>query len=306
MGRGQSPRLRSKKVFMKLKEALKDILEETELKKVIKSYDIIGDIILIRIHPDLNSKREIIAAALHKIYPRVKTIAAVPLYSHTNELYRTRDLEVIWGDEHMETTHKESGCFFKVNPEYVFFSPRLSYERMRVARKVLHGETIINMFSGVGCFSIVIAKMQPQTKIYSLDVNPYAVEYMKENVILNKVEGKVIPILGDVREELTKLEDIADRILMPLPEEAHSFLPLAVRALKLNKEGAGGVIHYYDVAAGRKDNDLFDVSSERAKDILASAFGNSLRTEIEEKRIVRSVAPRKYHVVLDLRVVRMR
>ncbi len=124
------------------------------------------DVIIIKIHPELESKMEIVAEALHKIYPQVKTIAAVPLYAYTDELYRTRDLEVIWGDEHMETTHKENGCFFTVNPTHVFFSPRLSYERMRVAKKVLPGEIITNMFSGVGCFSIVIAKMQPQTKIY--------------------------------------------------------------------------------------------------------------------------------------------
>lgn len=287
---------------MKLKEALKGVLEESELKKVVKSYDIIGDTILIRVHSDLESKRGIIAEALHKIYPHVRSIAAVPLYAHTDRIYRTRDLEVIWGDENMETMHKESGCLFKVNPKRVFFSPRLSYERMRVASKVMAGETIINMFSGVGCFSIIIARMQPQTKIYSIDVNPYAYEYMNENVRLNRMEGRVIPILGDVREELKKLglERVADRVLMPLPEEAHSFLPLAVRALKLDKEGAGGVIHYYDVSTGRKDDDLFVMPIKRVRGIISSVFGDSLRLKIEEKRIVRSVAPRRYHVVLDL------
>ncbi len=287
---------------MKLKEALKGVLDESELKKVVKSYDIIGDTILIRVHSDLESKRGIIAEALHKIYPHVRSIAAVPLYAHTDRIYRTRDLEVIWGDENMETMHKESGCLFKVNPKRVFFSPRLSYERMRVASKVMAGETIINMFSGVGCFSIIIARMQPQTKIYSIDVNPYAYEYMNENVRLNRMEGRVIPILGDVREELKKsgLEGVADRVLMPLPEEAHSFLPLAVRALKLDKEGAGGVIHYYDVSTGRKGDDLFVMPIKRVRGIISSVFGDSLRLKIEEKRIVRSVAPRRYHVVLDL------
>ena len=287
---------------MKLKEALKGVLEESELKKVVKSYDIIGDTILIRVHSDLESKRGIIAEALHKIYPHVRSIAAVPLYAHTDRIYRTRDLEVIWGDENMETMHKESGCLFKVNPKRVFFSPRLSYERMRVASKVMAGETIINMFSGVGCFSIIIARIQPQTKIYSIDVNPYAYEYMNENVRLNRMEGRVIPILGDVREELKKsgLEGVADRVLMPLPEEAHSFLPLAVRALKLDKEGAGGIIHYYDVSTGRKDDDLFVMPIKRVRGIISSVFGDSLRLKIEEKRIVRSVAPRRYHVVLDL------
>jgi len=94
-------------------------------------------------------------------------------------------------------------------------------------------------------------------------------------------------------------------VLMPLPEQAHSFLPFAARALNLDKEGAGSVIHYYDIAQGRKEDGLFKMSFKRAKDILASALENSLRVEIGEQRIVRSVAPRKYHIVLDLHIERM-
>jgi tRNA (guanine37-N1)-methyltransferase len=293
---------------MKLKAALRGVLDANALAKLIKSYDLIGDIIIIRIPHELYSKRGIIAEALHAIYPRVRTIAAVPLYSHTDELFRTRDLEVIWGKESLETTYRETGCIFNADLKHIFLSPRLAYERMRIAKKVSPGETVINMFAGVGCFSILIAKVQPRTKIYSIDLNPHAYEYMRENVALNRVEGKVIPILGDAKEEVEKLEGVADRVLMPLPEQAHAFLPSAVRALRLGKDGteggtgARGVIHYYTVSTGRKDEALFKLPFKRVRDIVASAFGNSLRIELEEKRIVRSVAPRKYHVVLDLRV----
>jgi tRNA (guanine37-N1)-methyltransferase len=295
---------------MKLEEALTGRLDENTRTKLVKSYDIIGDIIVIRIPPDVESNGAIIAEALHTIYPRVRTIVAVPLYSRTDELYRTRDLKVIWGEESLETTYKERGCIFKADLKHVFVSPRLSYERMRIAQKVAAGETIVNMFAGVGCFSILIAKLQPQTKIYSIDVNPHAYEYMKENVTLNRVEGQVLPILGDAREEVEKLEGVADRVLMPLPEQAHAFLPSAVRALHLNKagaeEGRESVIHYYTVSEGRKDETLFTSPFEKAHDIITSACGSSVRIELEEKRIVRSVAPRTYHVVLDLRVVRSR
>lgn len=287
---------------MRLRERLKGVLPAAQLTKLVKSYDIIGDIIVIRIPEELHADRAMIAEALHSLYPRVRSIAAVPLHARTNALYRTRNLEVIWGDPNLETIHKESGCIFKVDLRHVFFSPRLSYERMRVARKVRPGETILNLFSGVGCFSILIAKRQPQTKVYSIDVNPYAYEYMRANVALNKVEGRVVPLLGDARDELEKLAGVADRVIMPLPAHAHSFLVPATRALKLEARG-GGIIHYYSVATGRSEEDLFDRPFEEARGRIASAFGPPLKLELEEKRIVRSVAPRRYHVVLDLRVV---
>ena len=282
---------------MKQKEIFNNLLTEPELKNAIHSYDVIGDIIVIRLHPELEPEKERIAEAFHAFYPKARTIVAVPLHSHTAELYRTRVLDVIWGEAKLETTHREYGCIFKVDLKHVFFSPRLSYERQRVAQKVVPGDTIINMFSGVGCFSILIAKTQPQTTIYSIDVNPYAYEYMQENVALNKVEGQVIPILGDARTELDELEGVADRVLMPLPEDAYSFLPAAVKALNRNKEC---MIHFYAVSTGSRADNLFDTPFERVKDIISHE--DSLRLEVEEKRIVRSVGPRKYHVVLDLRI----
>ena len=280
---------------MKLAAALKGRLDEDTLTKLVHSYDLIGDTIVIRIPPDITSKRAIIAEALHTIYPRVRAIAAVPLYSRTAERFRTRDLEVIWGDEHPETTYREHGCIFTADLKRVFISPRLSYERLRIAQNVAPGETIVNMFAGVGCFSILIAKRQPRTKIYSIDVNPAAVDYMRRNTVLNKVEEQVIPLCGDAWEEVKNLEGVADRGLMPLPEQAHAFLPSAIRALKLTRTEAGkkgaNIIHYYAVSSGRKDETLFTSPFEQAQDIVTSAFVGSVRLDLVDKRIVRSVAP---------------
>ncbi|HDS44630.1 MAG TPA: class I SAM-dependent methyltransferase family protein [Methanomicrobia archaeon] len=296
---------------MKLKNALAEILDERSIAKLVTSFDRIGEVIVIRIPPELQAAQLHIAEALHTRYPKVRTIAAVPLHAQTDERYRTRDLTVIWGDPSLETTYCESGCRFKADLKQVFLSPRLSYERMRIARKVAPAETVLNLFAGVGCFSILIAKLQPQATIYSVDVNPHAFAYLQENVALNRVEGRVIPILGDAVKVAAELQGRVDRVLMPLPETAHAFLPAAVRALRLWKGGddeerEAGTIHYYAVARGRSTRDLFTVPFARAEELIAAAFDASLRITSEEQRIVRSVGPRKYHVVLDLRITRER
>lgn len=294
---------------MKLKEAVREIFDESLLETLTSSYEIIGDIILIRLPAECYADRAAIGEALHRLYPRVRTVAAVPLHAHTDEQYRTRELSVIWGDERLETTHREAGCSFMVDVRHVFFSPRLAYERMRVARKVKPGETIINLFAGVGCFSIIIATHQPQARIYSIDLNPYAFNYQKANIARNHLEGRVLPILGDAREEAAKLAGLADRVIMPLPEQAHLFLPGAVRALKrcavtdnVETGALAGMIHYYTVATGRADDELFHRPLDQAEEIIKSSAGSVIGVELEEARIVRSVGPRKYHIVLDLRV----
>ena len=74
----------------------------------------------------------------------------------------------------------------------------------------------------------------------AIEKNPKAVEYLKENVKLNKVEDKIKVFEGDVKEVLPKLNVKADRILMPLPKTGELFLDLAFKYVKNN-----GIVHYY-------------------------------------------------------------
>ena len=281
---------------MKLKEALKGVLDENALSMLIKSYDLIGDIIVIRIPPELYTSREIIAEALHKIYPRVRTIAAVPLYAQTDTLFRTRELEVVWGDESLRTTYRESGCIFKTDLKRMFLSPRLSYERMRIAKQVLPGETVINMFAGVGCYSIVIGKHSKPWKVYSIDVNPSAFQYLVENIQLNKVETLVVGLQGDSKEVIEMgLQDVADRVLMPLPELALEYLDYALLALK----PVGGWIHYYGFEHAKKNEHPVHQAEKRVSNKLVKLCDNF---RVDCGRVVRTVGPRWYQVVLDLKV----
>jgi len=183
-----------------------------------------------------------------------------------------------------------------VNLECCYFSPRLSHERKRIAGQVGLGEVVINMFSGVGCYSIAIAKHSRAKKVYSIDLNPAAIEYQRENVRLNRVEGIVKPMVGDAAEIIREsLLDVADRVLMPLPEKAYEYLDYAALALR----PGDCWIHYYDFVHGGRDEKpvgkLKDKVSEKMADL-------GLGFEVTFARIVRTVGPRWFQVVLDLLV----
>ena len=135
--------------------------------------------------------------------------------------YRLRGLELIAGENKYVTTYKEYGCKFFVNVASSYFSPRLSTERLRISNLVSANETIVNMFAGVGTFSIIIAKKVP-VLIYNIDSNLDAYILSKINSKLNKVEKSIISINGDAHDILSSQTFIqkADRILMPLPEKS--------------------------------------------------------------------------------------
>jgi len=269
-------------------------LEPWELKLLYKSYDVVGDIAVIRVPDSLQHRREVIAEAIMQTHKRVKTVLCQT--GPVSDDFRLRKLLWVAGEKKTETIHREHGCVFKVDLEACYFSPRLSYERMRIARLVQPDEVVINMFAGVGCYSIIIAKHSEAQKIYSIDINPVAVQYMKENVRLNKVEERVVTVQGDAKRVIEeKLRSVANRVLLPLPERAYEYLDYALLALK----PFGGWIHYYDFEHAKKgEKPIEKIESKVCKRLQEL----SVNFEVPFGRVVRGVGPNWFQIVLDIAV----
>lgn len=272
-----------------LRDALMGQLSDEELRG-FRAFDIIGHIAVVKLPNELLPKRYLIGQALMQVHRNVRTV--LNQITPVRGEFRTRELEVIAGEPCTETVHRESGCVFKADLAQVYFSPRLAHERLRIASQVKPGEVVTNMFAGVGCYSIIIAKRSKAAKIYSIDKNPVAVHYLRENIRINKVGDRVVPILGDAREVVPQLAGRADRVLMPLPELAREFFDVALKALKRD----GGVIHFYDY--GRQP-EIFGPSLEFARNAAAI---EGREVELLDGRAIRSYAPRCYHIALDLSV----
>jgi tRNA (guanine37-N1)-methyltransferase len=210
--------------------------------------------------------------------------------------YRLRNLRFILGKKTTETIYKEHGCVYKTDLRKTYFSPRLSFERIRIARMIQPRETVLNMFSGVGCFSIASAKHSELLKVYSVDINPFAFQYLKENIRLNRVEKTVIPLLGDAKNVAEQtMQKVCDRVIMPLPEKAYDYLEFALLALK----PVGGMINYYDFEfAKRNENPVKKAEKKVSKKLhrLCKSF------QMKFGRIVRPIGPGWYQIVLDIQI----
>ncbi len=276
----------------RLRELLSEILPPEDLVYVYGSYDIIGDIAIIRLPEEARRHCAAIAEAVMNIHKNVKTVLAQA--GAVQGDFRLRTLTHVAGEDRTNTVHRESGCAFSVDIEKCYFSPRLHNERMRIAKQVRGEEVVVNMFAGVGCFSILIAKHSDVAKVYSMDINPVAFQYMSENIRVNGAYGRVIPILLDAKEVIEKkLHHMADRVLMPLPEKALEYLPYALLALKKH----GGMIHYYDFEhAMKNENPVQEVTRK----VVAKLESFDIGFEIVLGRIVRSTGPNWYQVALDI------
>jgi tRNA (guanine37-N1)-methyltransferase len=272
-----------------LKKALENILSDIDAKELVSAFDQIGDIIIVRIPDSLISKKKVIGKALLQ---QVKTAKSVFYQSSPVEGdFRTRNLELIEGERKTETEYKENGCVFIVDVEKAFFSPRLSTERERISNLVNDGDVIINMFGGVGMFSILAAKKKSCT-VYNIDINPVASKLCEENIRLNKLKGKVISLNGDATKIIKeKLQDKANRVLMLLPERSDEFLDTAISSLKKH-----GIIHYYSHIHAEKKQDAPKLSEEHFLNI------NKVQGIVLTSRVVRPVGPRFYQTVVDIEI----
>ena len=272
-----------------LKKTLESVLSTKESDELISAFDQIGHIIIIRIPDSLTSKKKLIGETL---LDQVKSAKSVYYQSSSVDgKFRTRDLEILAGEDKTETEYKESGCRFFVDVRNVFFSPRLSSERTRIAEFVNNDEVIVNMFGGVGIFSIIAAKMKKCT-VFNIDINPFATKLCKKNIAINRLVGNVISIHGDASQVISnQLENKSDRTLMLLPEKSDEFLDSAILSTK-----SGGIIHYYSHIHADKKSDAAKLSEQHYMQI------TSVKSTILGSKIVRPVGPRFYQTVVDVKI----
>lgn len=277
---------------LKLIDVLEEKLSPHLLASLPHAVDFVGDIAIVEIPPELENYKRMIGEAMLSTHKRVSTVLAKS--GAVGGIYRVRKFEVIAGADKTETVHKEHGCVFHVDLSKAYFSPRLSYEHSRITAQVKQGETVIDMFAGVGPFSILIAKKRANVKIYAIDVNPDAIRYLERNIKANNVEAKVKPILGDARQIIKeKLRRVANRVIMNLPEKAIEYVDIACEALR--KEG--GIIHYYEFT--NAPNPL-EATRNRFNEAMKQT-GRSLE-KILLARIVRATAPYTWQVVVDAEI----
>jgi len=282
-----------------MRKRLRKTFAETDASRdcfrMYSAFDIIGDLAIIKMpsHPEASASE--VAGAVMTRHKNIKSVFVQTTEVHGD--FRLRGLTHVGGENRTSTLHKESGCLFRVDVAKCYFSPRLSGERIRIANFVEESETVVNMFAGVGCFSIAIAKRANNVKVYSIDINPAAIEFMIENIRLNGVYARVIPILGDARTVISdRLQCCANRVLMPLPDKALEYLPAAVSALKQE----GGWIHPHMFVHTIKTENPCEIVRQK----LSETFNRlDIEYEIATTRVVRSTGPNWWQIAADIHIL---
>ncbi len=277
----------------RLKFALKSELTQEELEKLPRGFQTISKIIILKLQSELSEQRFIIAEKCLELYPKMESV-----YYYggkiTGQFRIPEKIEYLAGKNNPIVIHKEHNVNYKFDITKIMFSKGNLKERKNLANLVQLGEIIIDMFAGIGYFSLPIGLHSKVKTIYSIELNPVAFKYLKENIKLNHLEQKIIPIFGNCKEVVVKLADKgikADRIIMGVFPAPKDYISSALLCVK----DSGTVVHY----EGVKEKEEYFLLFTEFKEV---AEINGYKCELKEHRFVKSYGPRLYHIVLDILV----
>lgn len=251
-------------------------------------YKVMGNVALIRLDEKTSNPEKII----QRILANNPRIVAILGYRGIQGEYRTPSVELLWGKPPEAIKHSEYGVHYYFDPSRLMFSLGNLFERLRIASLVRNWEVVVDMFAGVGQFTLPVAVHARPRKIHAIEINPLAYEYLTKNIKLNGVEDIVVAYLSDCRELSKKIKGTADRVIMGYLHDTINFLEYALSLIGKS----GGIIHLHQLINRDEEEKLI-------QKIIDLNLNFGYVTNILAKRVVKSYSANKIHLVVDLFVI---
>ena len=254
---------------------------DDEIERAPSSWAVIGTVVLVEIGDA--PRPEEVGEALLDLHGEADTV--LQRHGIAGE-HREPDVSVLAGEGDTETIHTEHGTRYALDLAEVMFSPGNKEERAGMAEMVEESETVLDMFAGIGYFTLPMARAGGD--VIAVERNPTAFQYLLENARLNDVTDRVQPYRADCRDVVERVS--ADRVVMGY-YDAYEYLDSALDALEPD-----GIVHLHEATPT-------DLVFERPIERLESAANERGRSaRVLDTRQVKTYSEGVDHVVVDARV----
>jgi tRNA wybutosine-synthesizing protein 2 len=272
------------KLYQKLVDNLDGKIPASKLDGLPHRYQIIGDVFLFKLlNPGMYRYRKKIGKAVIEIFPYIRSVLLV---KGVKTKKRVPDTEHVAGSKNTLTIHTEHGIKYCFDPRKIMFSKGNNFEKLCLLKKICKSDTVVDMFAGIGYWSLVVAKKSK--KVYSIDVNSDSIESLEKNCFLNNIDN--IEILeGDCRKYSGLLSDTANKVIMGYFGTKKFFSD----GLDIVK--SGGIIFYHDLVA-------VDSVSKLKSELVGIAKKKGIVIKFLSTRKVKSYKPGFSHHVFYVRV----
>lgn len=244
-----------------------------------------GDVIVLRLSEPAREYRGAIGAAFAEVLDAQTVVEDV---SGIHGVFRTPQVDILWG-RGMEVDHKEGGVLYRFDVAKIMFSSGNLPERTSVASRIRPGDVVVDLFAGIGYFTLPIAVHARPGCVYACELNPVAFHYLEENLRLNRVSN-VLPRFGDCRN--TAPRSVADVVLMG-HFSAREYLDVALDCLR-----GAGLLVYHELCSKEQ------FPQTPLSHLTVAARAHWYDVESAHSRILKSYAPGIVHAVVEARVRR--
>ena len=185
----------------------------------------------------------------------------------------------------------EHGVKFVYRITECMFSQGNLNERKRMGDLDLSKEEILDLYAGIGYYTLPMLVRGNAKHVTATEWNPNALRDLRKGLERNGVNERCTVLEGDNRSHGSLLDTKFDRIILGLLPQAWDGLDTAMRALR----SSGGILHVHGVASTKNpeewENEVTQQLFEYGRSITKSG---SLR--------IKSYAPFWDHRVLDIEV----
>ncbi len=273
--------------FDRIATSLRDIVPKKKMSFLPQKWEKVGNVAVIKLPKELEKYKTHIAEC-YANYLQCKTV--LNDVGGISGLYREPIVEILFGDKNTETIHKENGIRFRLDLQKIMFSSGNMDERKRMATIADNNEIVVDLFAGIGYFSIPMAVKSKPKRIVACEINPLSYDYLCQNTVLNDVTSIIEPLLGDCRKTAPK--NMANRVIMGHIRKTHSYLSTALECLK----NQTGIIHYHDTFPEKK------IPQQPMKQIKEIAHTYEKKVILLSHTCIKSYAPGISHAVVDVKI----
>ncbi|NXC90003.1 TYW2 protein, partial [Cercotrichas coryphoeus] len=251
---------------------------------------------------------------------------------------RTPSVTLLLG-QHGWVEHVDNGIRYTFDVTKCMFSPGNITEKLRVASLPCSGEVVVDLYAGIGYFTLPFLVHAGAAFVHACEWNSHALEALHRSLLLNGVRDRCRIHAGDSRQ--LQLRDVAHRVNLGLIPSSEQGWPVACRVLR---KDTGGVLHIHhnvesppalappqsavlraergsaeaaspgaeaqqpehggEAAPGARLRPEWQQWAEgtaaRIRALLAELHGRPWRASVLHVEPVKSYAPHVHHLVLDL------
>ena len=203
-------------------------------------------------------------------------------------------------------TIKENNLYYTLDITRVMFSSGNITEKTRMGNLQVNNEVIIDLFSGIGYFTLPLLVKGNAKHVHAVDINPDAIACLRINLQTNNVPTDRYSIWPGNNQTLLDraphLRGTADRILLGLIPTSELAWPIAIQLLK----PTGGILHIHINKGEEEIDNLVNLLPQIFENLNVkynhSTHGKLWKGVVLHVEKVKSYAPRVWHYVIDLKL----